>query len=349
MTRIVLGFTGGAADAAAIGWLLGRYGAEVVTLTVDYGQGDELAAIREKALALGAVRAHVIDGREELVRDYLLPAMQAGALDRGDALVYPLLAKRLVDIARMEGAFAVAHCAGAPAVRRVLESEIALLDPRLQSIAAPALWDFSDADLAVFARRQGVPAIAPGELRIAASVWGRRLVAPPGTSAVSSEFFTLTRDADECPHDAALVDVQFAAGVPVSANGIEMSMLELMESLETIAGAHGVGRDVRGATATEAPAARVLSIAYDALEQEALGHDLASLKRRLADVYASTLVEGRWFSDLREAIDAFTKVTRARVSGTVKLRLSGGECAVVSCEPAAIAPASGADSSRAVA
>ncbi len=106
---------------------------------------------------------------------------------------------------------------------------------------------------------------------------------------------------------------------------------------------------MRGETATEAPAARVLSIAYDALEREALGHDLASLKRRLADVYASTLVEGRWFSDLREAIDAFTKVTRARVSGTVELRLSGGECTVVSCHPAAFATAAGTDSSRAVA
>lgn len=330
MQRMILGFTGTPATTAAVGWLAERHDSEIVTLTLDCGQGDELAAIRERALALGAVRAHVIDAREELVRDYLLPALQAGALDHGHALVYPLLAKRLVDIARMEGATAIAHCASSPA-RAVIESEIAALDPSLLCIAPTGLWDFSPEDLAAFARRHGVPVPPAGAPRVDATVWGRRILSASG-AATSSELFTLTRDADECPEDAALVDVQFVAGVPVSTNGIDMSMLELMESLETIAGAHGVGRTVDRDTAIEAPAARVLAIAHDALVRQALGDDLAALKRGLAESYASALAGGRWFSDLREAIDAFTRITAARVSGTVRLRLAAGECAVVSCE-----------------
>jgi argininosuccinate synthase len=350
MKRIVLGFTGDAPTAAAIGWLAERYSAEIVTLTLDCGQGDELAGTREKALALGAVRAHVIDAREELVRDYLLPAMQAGALDAGYALAYPLLAKRLVELARMEGAFAIAHCAGSQALGAAIGSEAAALDPGLEVIAPLTMWSVSAQDLAALARRHGLPAVSANESRIEATLWGRRIVAP-GVAALDSQLFTLTRDAADCPSDPALVDVRFAAGVPVGANDIEMSMLELMESLETIAGAHGIGRVVSESTASEAPAARVLSAAYEALEQHVLGADLAGFKRRLAAVYSSALVGGHWFSDLREGIDAFARTTRTRVTGNVRLRLCGGECEVVSCdapEPAA-ATSTPPNSSRAVA
>ena len=342
MKRIVLGISGSVPTAAAIGWLAEQFSSEIVTVTLDFGQGDELATIREHALALGAVRAHVIDVREEFVRDYLLPALQAGALANGHALVHPLLAGRLVDVARMETASAVAHCATAEKPGAAIESAIRSLDPAMQVIAPAATWTMSPQDLDTVARQTGVHVVAPNGSRIEASVWGRRIVSFCG-GPIPGEAFTLTRDAAEGPIDAALIDVEFFEGVPVSTNGIDMSMLELMESLETIAGAHGVGRSASEIArpedrthalpiAVEAPAVRVLSIAHDALERHVLGEDLGDLKARLANLYSELLANGRWFSDLRDAIDAFTRITRARVSGTVRLTLCRGECTVVSCD-----------------
>jgi len=329
MQRTVLGFSGSAASAAAIGWLREQQGQEVVTVTLDVGQGDELAAVREQALTLGAVRAHVIDAREELVRDYLLPALQAGALMDGYALTYPLLAKRLVDIARMESASVIAHAAK-PEAGAVLDAAIRSIDPASEITAVLAQWTPSDAELSALARHRGLHAPVSSDVRVEASVWGRRITG----ANIPDEAFTLTRDPQDCPDDPAVVDITLVRGVPVSTNGVEMPLNEMLESLETIAGAHGVGRSLAEQTALEAPAACVLAIAHAALEQRALGDDIAALKRQLASVYARTISSGQWFSDLREGIDAFARVASARVSGTVRLTFSEGQCSVVHCNVA---------------
>jgi argininosuccinate synthase len=322
MQRTVLGFSGSAASAAAIGWLT-SLGHEVVTVTVDVGQGDELAAIREQALALGAIRAHVIDGREELVRDYLLPSLQAGALLDGHALVSSLIGKRLVDLARMENASSIAHAANATG-EAVLAATIHSLNAEIEVIPVLASLHASGE----IARHQALHVAASHDIRVEASVWGRRIHA----ATVPDEVFTLTRDPADCPPDAALVDIAFVEGVPVSANGVEMSLNEMMESLETIAGAHGVGRLPSGETVLEAPAARVLSAAHDAIERTVLGQDLSGLKTRLAQLYSNAILTGQWFSEIREAIDAFVRVTNRRINGKVRLSLEHGQCAVVSCE-----------------
>lgn len=329
MKRIVLGFSGSAAATAAIPWLAAHYGAEVVTVTLDVGQGDELAAVRDRALALGAVRAHVVDAREELVRDYLLPALQAGATADGHALVHALLGKRLVDLARMESALAVAHGALPGGVTaKIIEGAVKVLDPSLEVIAPLAAWKLSTGELAALARKYGVHVQPAAQGRVDASVWGRRIEPPPGGS-IPPEAFVLTRAPEECPDDPAILDIEIVAGMPVAANGVEMTMTELIESLETIAGAHGVGRYASGGAALETPAACVLSIAHDVLERGVLGGDLTQLKRQLSAVYSEALLGGRWFSDMREAIDAFVRIVQPRVTGTVKLRLLKGQTSVV--------------------
>lgn len=350
MKRIVLGFSGSVATTAAIPWLAEKYGAEVVTVTLDFGQGDELAAVRERALALGAVRAHVVDVRDELVRDYLLPALQAGAMRDGHALVYALIARRLVDLARMESASAVAHGAARGSVgEAIIQTAAHALDPALEVIAPAALWSLSDGELAAVGRTHGVHVPPAAQLKVEASVWGRRIESHDGR--IPADAFALTRAPEECPEEPAIVDVEIVAGVPVAANGVEMSPIELIESLETIAGAHGVGRfTVDGAT-LEMPAASVLSVAHDALERRVLGEDLTALKRRLSGIYSDALLTGRWFSDIREAIGAFVRVLQPRVSGTVKLQLEKGQCSVVSCttDNGVEAPRSGTAQSQAVA
>lgn len=312
VTRIVLAHSGGLHTSAAISWLAGQYQAEVVTLTLDLGQGGELADVRERALSAGAVRAHVIDAREELVRDYILPSLQAGAVYEGQyplaaALGRALIAKRLVDVARMESASRVAYGTG-------LEAAVRTLNPSL-TVITPLQGSEHDA-------RTGD-----------ANLWGRSLGADGN--------FTLTRAAKDCPDEPAHIEVEFEAGIPVRANGIEMPMLELIESLEIIAGAHGVGRREQ----VEAPAAVLLHAAHHDLETFVMPRDLDRVKQDLARVYADLVHDGRWFSPTREAIDAFVRTIQPRVTGSVRLKLYKGDCRVVGrtspfvCEGTAMSPA----------
>jgi len=328
MKRVVLAYSGGVITSAAIAWLA-RQQAEVVTVTLDVGQEQELAVVRERALALGAVRAHVVDAREELVSDYMLPALHAGALRHGYALSRLLVAHRLVEIARMERASAVAHGGEwGSASEAALHTAVQSLDPALEVLAPARGWSLSRAELAASAREHGVHVPAADRYRIDASLWGRMVTAGPG-QPVPDRAWTLTRSPEECPGGAARLDIEFAAGLPVRANGVEMSMTELIESLETIAGAHGVGRSRIGESMVEAPAATVLDTAHGALETSVGGTDLARLKEQFSRSYVDAMVSGRWFSDVRAAIDAFCGIMQPRVTGTVSLELHNGRCHVL--------------------
>ena len=248
MNRILLAYSGSLATTAAIPWLREAHGADVITLTLDLGQGLELADVRERALAAGAVRAHVIDARDEFVRDHILPALHAGTAASPEAfagrpLSRALLAKRLVDVARMESASAIAHgCAAGDPDRTVLEEQIRALNPSI-AILAPA----ADA------------VMVSDELEV--NLWGRTVL-----RAASERDFRLTRAVEDAPGQPAVIDVEIVGGVPVRTNGVDMSTIEMIESIETIAGTHGVGRiAIPGGLAAESPAAVVLQGAYDAL------------------------------------------------------------------------------------
>lgn len=336
MKRIVLAYSGGLVTSAAVAWLARQHDAEVVTLTLDFGQERELAVVRERALALGAVRAHVIDAREEFVRDFVLPSLQAGALEPGGhamvvALARPLIARRLVEMARMESAATVAH-GGAPGAdgELALHAAIRSVDPVLEVVAPARDWAMSEGELVDFARAQNIHVPAAEQYRADASLWGR-ILTPLDGGGVPEDAFTLTRPAEDCQDDGAVVEIDFAGGIPVRANGVEMSIIEMIESLETIAGAHGVGRTAVGAKIVEAPAAAVLHVAHRELETFVIGADLAQLKAGLADVYTRTALSGEWFSDLRESLDAFVRVIQPRVTGSVRVRVARGQCEVTGC------------------
>lgn len=347
--RIVLAYSGGLDTSVAIRWLAERYGADVVAVTLDLGQRTELADIRERALATGAVRAHVLDAREEFARDYLLPALQAGAVcDQQDplatALGRPLVAKHLVRIAEMEGARAVAHGGAGRGPGRIrLEAAIRALDPSIRIIAPAREWGMTRADEIEYARRHQIPAPATVEspYRTEANLWGRTVeggalddpwAEPPGA------IYALTRAPARGPDTPACVELAFERGVPVAINGIVMGLTELVASLETIAGAHGVGRIDRlekhpagltSRTISEAPAAVVLHLAHRELEALAIPAELRRLKRELGRVYADLVRDGLWFTPTREAIDAFVATVQPRVTGLVRLNLFKGDCRVV--------------------
>jgi argininosuccinate synthase len=340
MKRIVLAYSGDLITSAAIPWLATQHHGEVVTVTLDLGQEQELAETRERALALGAVRAHVVDAREAFVRDYLLPALQAGALDAGFALARPLIAARLVDIARMEKASAVAHGGqpGAPS-EAALHAELQWLCTEQEILAPAREWRMSRDELVEFARTCGVHVPPDPTYRVSSSLWGR-LVTPAQEHSVDGAPLTLTRDVEECPEHPAVIDIEFLAGVPVRANGVEMPIIEMIESLETIAGAHGVGRRPVGEAVVEAPAVAVLDIAHRELEKAVVGDHVAGLKHHLSQIYVEAVTGGQWSSDLRAAIAGFCRVLQPRVTGTIRLKLLKGRCTVISREPAVGAGAS---------
>lgn len=330
--RIVLAYSGDLTTSVAIRWLAERYHAEVITVTLDVGQGAELTDVRERALAAGAVRAHVIDAREELVREYGLPALRAGALSAaGDPLAEPLaralIARRLVDLARMESASAVAFGSG-------LDRLVREADPSLAIIALTRIGDMDPEEVAEYARVRSLRIPAPGDAaeRVRSNVWGRSA----RSGSVADARYSLTRSADECADDPAYLQIDFDGGVPVRANGIEMPPVELIESLDIIAGSHGVGRisasagvDGLGRAAVEAPAAVLLDAAHDALEALVLPPDLRRLKQELAREYAGLTRDGGWFSPTRVAIDGFARAIADRVTGSVRLVLSKGTFEVV--------------------
>jgi argininosuccinate synthase len=306
MTRIVLAYAGGLETTAAIPWLTETYGAEVMTLTLDIGQGLDLAHIRERALAAGAVRAHVIDAREEFVRGYILPALYNGAFspDRqfaGIALSRPLIAKRLVEMARMESAGAVAHgCACDGADRQRLERAVREIDPAVDIIAPLCAWGMAATEVVEYGRARNIMfTTAAVEQNVDANVWGRVI-----RSSIAPGDYKLTRPVSEAPATAAILNIEFDAGAPVRANGVEMPLIEMIESIETIAGTHGVGRLAGpGGSIAESPAAVVLHAAQ------------AELLRMRQDAVASRMPGTRDDAGARHL-----------VHGTVRVRLFKGVC-----------------------
>ncbi len=349
MERIVLAYSGGLDTSVAIPWLAEKFGAEIIALTLDLGQGQELSDVRERALAVGALRAHVIDAREEFARSYILPALQAGAIyeDRyplTTALGRPLIARHLVEIARMEGATAIAHgCTGKDNDQVGLDISVRALDGALKVIAPARVWGMTRSDEIEYARARSipVPVTIASPYSVDSNLWGRSIecgmLEDPWTEP-PDDIFTLTRSPQDCPDQPAYVEIDFEAGVPVRANGIDMPLVELIESLETIAGSHGVGRidmvenrliGIKSREIYEAPAAVVLHAAHAELEKLVMARDLDRIKHDMGRTYADLVYNGLWFSHAREAIDAFVKAIQPRVTGVVRLKLFKGDCRVV--------------------
>jgi argininosuccinate synthase len=319
--RVVLAHAGSPDTLVAIPWLSER-GAEVITVTLDLGQGANLAEIREQALVAGAVRAHVIDARELVAERGALMALRAGAvcLD-GDPLVSvlaaPFVAQQLADVASMEQATAVAHGGRSDRMHRLLASLTTL--PVLPSMAAA----IASAERERLAARLGLPTDDSGAVAPRVTPWG--LVVPPGNGDANRWLMRYSARAES----PAVVDLSIERGVPRSVNGVSMPFLELIGSLDVIAAGQGVGvvdvsaRQERTGPVV-APAAVVLSRAYRALETLKLPAELIELRRELARYYVATMYRGDFFSLTREAIDAFTSKAVSGLTGNVRLALQNG-------------------------
>ena len=331
---VVLAYSGGARSNAAIGWLADQHRAEVVTVTLDLGQSGDMNEMRVHALSAGAARAHVIDAREEFARDYVLPSLKAGALSdtrypMATALTRPLIAKTLVQIAKIENAEHVAHGA-VGRDRRRLAQPIATLNPTLKEIAC--------AEEIGFAKLLGDAAAVAG--RIDDNLWGRTVGrrGDDGSSAPDDALFKSTRKLDQAPNIPAHVDIEFERGAAVGINGVTMRLGELIESLQTIAGEHGVGRldrikmradGTRTRALYEAPAAVVLHLAHAELWRYVSSESQQRFDSAVSAAYVEAIDRGEWFDPLREGIDAYVDATSQQMTGTIRVRLFKGAAQVV--------------------
>lgn len=349
MERIVLAYSGGLDTSVAVKWLADKYAAEIVAVTMDLGQGKELDDVRERALAVGAVRAHVVDVREEFAREYVLPALQAGAMYEekyplATALGRPLIAKKLVEIAEVEDASMIAHgCTGKGNDQVRMDVSARALNPSVTVVAPARIWGMTRPEEIEYARTHGiaVPASVESPYSTDANLWGRSIecgvLEDPWTEP-PEDIYALTKSPADAPDVPAYVEVEFDRGVPSKVNGVAMPLTELINSLETIAGAHGVGRidmvenrlvGIKSREIYEAPAAIVLHTAHRELEALVLPRDLERLKTDLGRTYADLVYNGLWFTPIREALDAFTANVQQRVTGTVRVKLLKGDCRVV--------------------
>jgi argininosuccinate synthase len=347
--RIVLAYSGGLDTSVAVRWLQEEQGYEVVTLTADLGgEGRDADTVTERALRAGAVAAHVIDARRVFAEHFVFPTLSAGAMYEGvyplaTALARPLIAKLLVDVAREEGAVAVAHgCTGKGNDQVRFDVATAALAPELEVVAPVRDWAMGRPQEIAYAAAHGieVPATVDSPYSVDANLWGRSVECGPledPWTEPPEEVYEWTASPEGAPAAGEQVLVGFEAGVPVSLDGESHAAEEVLTRLNAIAGRNGVGRidhvenrlvGIKSREVYEAPAAVVLHEAHAALETLVLPRDVAHLKRQLANEWARLVYDGLWFGALRSALAAFVASTQEHVSGEVRLRLRRGAVAV---------------------
>jgi len=345
--RVVLAYSGGLDTSVAVAWLREEMNAEVIAVAVDVGQeGGDLEAVRQRALAAGAVEAEVVDCRDEYAADFLVPALKANALYEGryplvSALSRPVIVKHLVAAARRHGASAVGHgCTGKGNDQVRFEVSTRALAPDLDVVAPVRLWGLSREDAIRYAEVRGIPITATKEklYSIDDNLWGRAIecgemedpwaTPPPGVWSLTVPTATEPRD----------LEIGFAAGVPVTLDGRPLALVELIEEVGRIVGSYGWGRvdmvenrrvGIKSRETYECPASLALIRAHADLESITLERDLAREKARLEPRYAELVYDGLWFSPLKRAYDAFIDDSQRHVTGEVRLRLEPNSCRVI--------------------
>ncbi|HET7583936.1 MAG TPA: argininosuccinate synthase [Gemmatimonadaceae bacterium] len=346
---VVLAYSGGLDTSIIVPWLRERYGARVICMAADVGQGEELAGIREKAMASGADECLVEDLRREFVESFIWPTLRAGAVYGrkyllGTSMARPLIARRQVEIARAFGADALAHgCTGKGNDQVRFELTYAAFAPELPVIAPWREWEIrSREDAIAYAEAHGVPVTATRKNIYSRdrNLWhlsheGGALEHPE--QAPPDDLCLLTSNPADAPDDSDEVTIGFERGTPVSVNGTRYHPVALVEQLNAIGGRHGVGRidlvedrlvGMKSRGVYETPGGTLLHTAHSELEQLVLDRRTLAAKDLIAPRYADLVYDGRWWTTERAAYDAFVDATQEQVTGSIALRLYKGSCIV---------------------
>jgi argininosuccinate synthase len=350
---IALAYSGGLDTSIIVPWLKERYGARVICIAADIGQGNELEGVRAKAIASGADECYVEDLRQEFVEQFVWPTLRAGAIYGrkyllGTSMGRPLIARRQVEIARQVGADALAHgCTGKGNDQVRFELTYAAFAPDLPIIAPWREWDIrSREDAIAYAESRKIPVTATRDKIYSRdrNIWHISheggVLEQPGTPP-PADLFMLTTAPEKAPDEPEEVTIGFVNGTPMSVNGTELDAVDLVVALNTIGGRHGVGRidlvedrlvGMKSRGIYETPGGTLLYSAHSELEQLVLDRRTLAAKDNIAPRYADLVYEGRWWTTEREAYDAFVNVTQERVTGSVTLKLYKGVASVVGRE-----------------
>jgi len=350
VNKCVLAYSGGLDTSIIVPWLRENYGCEVVCVCADLGQEEELDGLEAKALASGASKLYIEDLRGEFLTDFVFPTLAAGAVYErqyllGTSFARPLIAKRIVEIAAQEDADAVAHgCTGKGNDQVRFELTFKALNPKLKIIAPWREWHIrSREDALEYAAQHDVP-VKQSRRSIYSrdrNIWhisheGGILEDPWQEPA--EDMFVLTASPESAPDRPEYVEIDFRQGVPVRMDGASMGPVELVSALNKLGGAHGVGRvdlvenrlvGMKSRGVYETPGGTILLAALQGLESLTLDGETMHYKDVVAQKYAEMVYNGRWYTPLREALDAFMRTTQQHVSGRVRVKLYKGRCVVV--------------------
>jgi len=348
--KIVLAYSGGLDTTVAVKWLIEERGFDVVALTIDLGSQPDLAAIRQRALTAGALRAYVLDARRPFIERFCWPALRAGALYQGQyplatALGRPLIAQLLVEVAAREGASWIAHGSTGKGNDQVrFDVATAALAPHLR-VLAPLRDGMSmtrEEEIA-YARARNLPIDVKPEspYSVDENLWGRSIEAGVLEDALLTppeDAFRWTSSVDNAPASPLLFEVDFEKGIPTALDGATLDGMELVAELNRIGGLHGVGRidmiedrfvGIKSREVYEAPAAIILHAAHGALEELVLDGEAARFKTSAAQEYARLVYQGKWFTSHRRNLDAYVLSTQQLVAGRVRVKLHKGTAQVV--------------------
>ncbi len=348
--KVVLAYSGGLDTSVIVPWLKENYGCEVVCFCADVGQGDEdLAGLEQKAIRSGASQFVLHDMKEEFAGDYLFPMLKMGAVYEhkyllGTSVARPLIAKHLVDVAHEVGADAVAHGATGKGNDQVrFELTVMALDPRLKIIAPWREWDIrSREDAIAYAAKHNIPVTATIKSIYSrdSNLWhlsheGGLLEDP--WNEPEEVMYQISTSPENAPEQAEYVEIEFEGGIPCAVNGEKLSPAKVVETLNAIGGAHGIGRvdlvenrlvGMKSHGVYETPGGTILLYAHRELESLILDRETMHFKEMIAIKYAELAYNGLWFTPLREAIDAFVNATQGPVTGMVRLKLYKGNIIV---------------------
>lgn len=343
--KVVLAYSGGLDTSVIIPWLKENYnGCEVIAMCADIGQGDELNVVHDKALASGASKVYIENLTKPFLEEYVWPTLQAGAVYEGKYLLgtsfaRPLIAKRLVEIAEKEGADAIAHGATGKGNDQVrFELTVKALAPHLTIVAPWRLWDIrSREDAIAYAQKHNIPVATSNKTySMDRNIWhlsheGSDLENP--WNAPKDEMYLVSKAPEQAPDKATYVTVDFEKGIPVAVDGVKMDAVALLTKLNELGAANGVGiTDIvenrlvgmKSRGVYENPGGAILYYGHRELEYLCLDRAMLHYKEGVAIRYGELVYDGMWFSQLREALDAFVKQTQETVTGTVRVKLYKG-------------------------
>jgi argininosuccinate synthase len=347
--RVILAYSGGLDTSVAIPWIKEKYGAEVITFTADVGQGDDFQAIELKALKAGAIKHHYVDLKDEFAKNYAFAGIKANVLYEGKyplstALARPLIVEKLVEVARKEKASAVAHgCTGKGNDQVRFDVGVKSLSPDLRIIAPIREWNMTRAEEIKYANQKGIPVPVTLEspYSIDQNLFGRSVesgILENASLEPPADAYEWTVPPEKAPDEPEYLEIEFDQGRPVALNGNPLSPAKLIESLNAIAGRHGIGRidhledrlvGIKSREVYECPAAIVLLDAHHDLEKCVLTKHELYFKQHVEQQWAFLVYTGLWYDPLREDLDAFIEKTQERVTGVVRLKLYKGLAIVV--------------------